>query len=129
MSKSTRRPAGALPRGSTALVKLLNLLAYFSALCTSAHDAGVVAELRRDQGESLVNRGLRTPGQQAVLDHGQQPFGDQRHYRDHDHGGEYPVGIERALGGRNQQSHALARAQKLADEGADQREAETHMET
>jgi hypothetical protein len=102
MSKSTRRPAGALPRGWVSLVKHLNLLVYFSELWARAHDAGELAELKRDQRESLVDRSLRTPGQQAVLDHGQQPFGDQRHHRDHDHGGEYPVGIERALGGCNQ---------------------------
>jgi len=35
-----------------------------------------------------------------------------------------PLEIERALRGRDQQSHALARAQKFADDGADQREAE-----
>src|SRR5437879_5579773 len=32
MSKSTRRPAGALPRGWRSLVKLLSLLAYFLSL-------------------------------------------------------------------------------------------------
>jgi hypothetical protein len=35
-----------------------------------------------------------------------------------------PLEIERALRGRDQQSHALARGQKFADDGADQREAE-----
>src|SRR5258708_20611780 len=128
MSKSTRRPASAVAGGWRLLVKLLNLLGYFSASWTRAHDAGVLAELKRNQRESLVDRGLRTPGQQAVLDHGQQPFGDQRHHRDHDHGGEYAVGIESALGSRNQQSHALARPQTLTDNDADQRGADTHMD-
>src|SRR4029079_15967652 len=106
-----------------ASIKYLTLLGYLTARLRPS-----VMLYVRLQNRSFVRRGFRAPGQQAILDHRQQPFGDQRYHRDHDHGGEHAVGIERALCGGDQQPQALARPKKFADYAADQCEAEADME-
>ena len=62
--------------------------------------------------------------QQAALDAGEEPLGEQGDDRDDDHRGVDAGGVEGALGVGDQQAEALVGAGVLADDRADQGEAE-----
>src|SRR5919201_1655422 len=69
-----------------------------------------------------------TPAQEAAFDEGEQPFGEQRDHRDDDHSGVDAGRVERALGVVDEQAEALVRAAVLADDRADDGEAERRVQ-
>src|SRR5690348_3285399 len=76
----------------------------------------------------ITARPRRPPPQQSLLQGGDQSLGDQRDHRDHDHAGEHAVGIEVVLRVADEQPHPFVRAEQLADDGADEREAEADVQ-
>ena len=66
----------------------------------------------------------RAPGQQATFEQGDQVLGDQRDDGDDEHPGEDAVRVETALRWSDDQADAVLGAEHLADEGADDGEAE-----
>src|SRR5207248_1429757 len=68
---------------------------------TSSFRDSFISELLCSQGKlearGVAGQGRRTPGQQAVLQHGDQSLCDQRDDRDDQHGREDTVGVEGAL--------------------------------
>src|SRR6185437_2934530 len=81
-----------------------------------------------DAGDGVVRRRFGTPGEQAVLEDRHQRFPAERQDADHQHGAEDAVRIEGVLCGRNDQPQTVLSPQKFADDRADDRKPERHVE-
>src|SRR3569833_1581731 len=69
-----------------------------------------------------------TPAQEAFLEDGEQPFGQQRDYRDDDHSGEDARRVERAQSVVDEQAETLVGTAVLPDDRADDGEAERRVQ-
>src|SRR6266568_9341637 len=112
------------------------LLPHAVALTAIAATASPAAALRNFDiggltfygvGACLLERGVgvvgRAPGQEPALQQGDEELRDQRHHRDQEGPGVDAVGVEVALGLADEQAEPVLRADQLADDGADEREA------
>src|SRR6476660_4793925 len=70
----------------------------------------------------------RTPAEQPALEDADQTLGGERDDCDQDHAGEDAVHVEVVLRGPDQQAQALVGAEDLADQGADEGEAEADVQ-
>lgn len=71
-----------------------------------------------------LGRGRRAPGQQPVFELADQPLRAEHDHRDDEHRGEHAVGVEVVLRGLDDQTEPALRTEHLADERADDGEAE-----
>src|SRR6478736_6214304 len=79
--------------------------------------------------DGRTSMGLRgAPPQQAPLEDGDECLRRQGDNGDEDHAGQHPVHVEVVLRRADQQAQALVGAEDLADEGADEGEAEADVQ-
>ena len=80
-------------------------------------------QCRRQMATASDGDGGRQDSRRA-FEQREQEFRDERDDRDHQHSGEHAVRIEAVLRGPDDQADAVLRAEHLADQRADDREAE-----